>query len=86
MASGPATNGALNDMSLEDIESQIASLQLLKSQKILEAAPKKSKKDMKKEKAGKIEVKVPKVCPRSNTVLIYRERKVEMGRFVGANF
>jgi hypothetical protein len=67
MASVPAANGSPSNMSLEDIESQIASLQLLKSQKILEAAPKKSKKEMKKEKAGKIDVKVPKVCPHQTT-------------------
>jgi hypothetical protein len=66
MASVPAANGSPSTMSLEDIESQIASLQLLKSQKILEAAPKKSKKDLKKEKAGRIEVKVPKVHPPKN--------------------
>jgi hypothetical protein len=63
MASAPAANGSPSNMSLEDIESQIASLQLLKTQKIQEAAPKKSKKDLKREKAGKIEVKVPKVRP-----------------------
>ena len=76
MASVAAANGSPSNMSLEDIESQIASLQLLKSQKILEAAPKKSKKDLKKEKPGKIEVKVPKVCPPQKQGLTCREQRV----------
>ena len=73
-------------MSLEDIESQIANLQLLKSQKIAEEAEsKKSKKDKKKEKAGKIEVKVPKVIPLtpSTRVLTYREQKVKLQPYNG---
>lgn len=51
-----------NIMSLEDIEAKIAALTLLKNQKIAEAeAPKKEKKDKKKGKANKLDVKVPKV-------------------------
>jgi hypothetical protein len=51
-----------NVMSLEDIEAKIAALTLLKNQKIAEAeAPKKEKKDKKKGKAIKFDVKVPKV-------------------------
>jgi len=79
--SGPATaNGTLANMSLEDIESQIANLQLLKSQKLAEEAEsKKPKKDRKKEKAGKIEVKVPKVTTLtpSTRILTCRAQKVQ---------
>jgi hypothetical protein len=46
------------DLSLDEIESQIAALSLLKSQRLAEAEAKKSKKD---KKAGKVDVKVPKV-------------------------
>lgn len=56
-----------NGMSLEDIEAKIASLTLLKNQKIAEAeAPKKDKRDKKKGKANKVDVKVPKVIPPPN--------------------
>jgi hypothetical protein len=49
-------------MSLEDIEAKIASLILIKNQKIAEAeVPKKEKKEKKKGKASKVDVKVPKV-------------------------
>jgi hypothetical protein len=51
-------------LSLEDIEAQIASLSLLKSQKIAEAEAKQKKKKDKKDKGkSKVEVKVPKVLP-----------------------
>jgi hypothetical protein len=49
------------DMTIEDIESKISALTLLKSQKLAEAESKKSKKNKKKEKSGKLDVKVPKV-------------------------
>jgi hypothetical protein len=48
------------DMSLEDIEARLATLTLLKSQKLAEAEEQKKKK-AKKGKSSKIEVKVPKV-------------------------
>jgi hypothetical protein len=48
------------DMSLEDIEARLATLTLLKSQKLAEAEEQKKKK-AKKGKSGKIDVKVPKV-------------------------
>lgn len=50
------------DMSIDDIESKISELTLLKSQKLAEVESKKSKKDKKKEKSGKLDVKVPKVA------------------------
>jgi len=49
------------NMSIEDIEAQIASLSFLKSQKIAEAEAKKKKKDKKDKGKNKVEVKVPKV-------------------------
>jgi hypothetical protein len=48
-------------LSLEEIESQLSALTILKSQKLAEAETKKSKKDKKNEKSGKLDVKVPKV-------------------------
>lgn len=51
-----------NALSLEDIEAKIAALTLLKNQKTAEAEPpKKEKKDKKKGKGTKLDVKVPKV-------------------------
>jgi hypothetical protein len=51
------------ELSLEEIESQLSALTILKSQKLAEAETKKSKKEKKKEKSGKLDVKVPKVAP-----------------------
>ena len=48
------------DLFVEEIESKISLLTLLKSQKIAEMEEKKSKKDKKKAKNGKLDVKVPK--------------------------
>lgn len=64
------------NLSLEDIESKISALTLLKSQKLAESESKKSKKDKKKEKGGKLDVKVPKVTSPFKTNLIIREQKV----------
>jgi hypothetical protein len=52
---------ASHELSLEEIESRLSALTILKSQKLAEAENKKSKKDKKKEKSGKLDVKVPKV-------------------------
>ena len=57
--SSPDTIGP--NMSIEDIESQISALTLLKAQKLAVVESKKSKKDKKKEKSGRQDVKVPKV-------------------------
>ena len=57
--SSPDTTGP--NMSIEDIESQISALTLLKAQKLAVVESKKSKKDKKKEKSGRQDVKVPKV-------------------------
>ena len=57
-----ASPDAKSNMSIEDIESKISALTLLKAQKLAEVESKKSKKDKKKEKSGKLDVKVPKVC------------------------
>jgi hypothetical protein len=62
------------DMSLEDIEARLATLTLLKSQKLAEAEEQKKKK-AKKGKSGKIEIKVPKVDHLQN-MLMFREQKV----------
>jgi len=55
-----ANSSDQTSLSLEDIESQLSSLALLKSQKLAELEAKKSKKDKKKAKSGKLDVKVPK--------------------------
>lgn len=60
-----------NALSLEEIEAKIASLTLLKNQKIVAEAEaeakKKDKKDKKKGKTSKLDVKVPKVTILTNT-------------------
>jgi hypothetical protein len=64
------------DMSLEDIEARLATLTLLKSQKLAEVEEQKKKK-AKKGKSGKIDVKVPKVHHLViSRKLIVREPKV----------
>ena len=57
-----------NALSLEEIEAKIASLTLLKNQKIVaEAEAEAKKKDKKKGKTSKLDVKVPKVTILTNT-------------------
>jgi Histidyl-tRNA synthetase len=83
MASVLAANSSPSNMSLEDIESQIASLQLLKSQKILEAASKKSKKEMKKERQAKLKSKSQRhvhVKQRELTCRVQRVRAFDWGK------
>lgn len=65
------------NLSLDDIEAQIATLSLLKLQKLAEAELKNKKKKDKKDKGkNKVDVKVPKVTPSSLPTAHSRERKV----------
>ena len=64
------------DLSLEEIETKISSLTLLKSEKIAQLEEKKSKKEKKKAKSGKLDVKVPKGTKGTSSLLVTNERLV----------